>query len=90
VRILFLAHFPLSSSLLRFAHKTLKNRLSADFLPYKPRSYQRYAQPDNQGFFAALSAKNPQVQQAAGIPILMKPRDFPAKEPVPDTERARD
>jgi hypothetical protein len=27
--------------------------------------YQKYAQPDNRGFFAASSAKNPQVQQAA-------------------------
>ncbi|MDR2094990.1 MAG: hypothetical protein LBP76_05670, partial [Treponema sp.] len=40
-----------SSSLLRFAHKTPKNRLSADFLPYKLRK-----QPDNRGFFAASSA----------------------------------
>jgi hypothetical protein len=48
------------SSLLRFAHKTPKNRLLVDFLPYKLRK-----QLDNWGFFAASSAKNPQVQQAA-------------------------
>jgi cobalamin biosynthesis protein CbiG len=46
--------------LLRFAHKTQKNQLKADFLPCKLRK-----QPDNRGFFAASSAKNPQVQQAA-------------------------
>jgi hypothetical protein len=50
----------LASSLLRFAQKTQKNRFSADFLPCKLRK-----QPDNRGFFAASSAKNPQVQQAA-------------------------
>jgi hypothetical protein len=57
-----------ASSLLRFAHKTPKNRLSADFLPRKPRSDQMSAPPDNRGFFAASSAKNPQVQQAANRP----------------------
>jgi hypothetical protein len=46
--------------LLRFARKIPKNRLKADFLPCKLRK-----QPDNRGFFAASSAKNPQVQQAA-------------------------
>ncbi|MDR2176551.1 MAG: hypothetical protein LBP20_00725, partial [Treponema sp.] len=60
------------SSLLRFAHKTQKNRLSADFLPCKLRK-----QPDNRGFFAASSAKNPQVQQAASVPTLMKLAGFP-------------
>jgi hypothetical protein len=58
--------------LLRFAHKTPKNRLSADFLPYKLRSDQRSAQPNNRGFFAASSAKNPQVQQAASALIKLK------------------
>jgi hypothetical protein len=53
----------LPGSLLRFAHKTQKNRLKADFLPYKLRK-----QPDNRGFFAASSVKNPQVQQAASSP----------------------
>jgi hypothetical protein len=61
-----------TSSLLRFAPKTPKNRLSADFLPYKQRSYQRYAQPDNRGFFAASSAKNPQVQQDTITLISLK------------------
>jgi hypothetical protein len=45
-------------SLLRFARKTPKNRRLGDFLPHKLRK-----QPDNRGFFAASSAKNPQVQQ---------------------------
>jgi hypothetical protein len=59
----------LSSSLLRFAHKTPK-RLSADFLLYKLRSYQRYAQPDNRGFFAASSATGcqcPDTNETAGF-----------------------
>jgi hypothetical protein len=47
-------------SLLRFARKTPKNRRLGDFLPCKLRK-----QPNNRGFFAASSAKNPQVQQAA-------------------------
>jgi hypothetical protein len=62
------ADFAQTSSLLRFAHKTQKNRLKADFLSYKLRSDQRSAQPDNRGIFAASSAKNPQVQQAASEP----------------------
>jgi hypothetical protein len=33
--------------------------------------YQRYAQPDNRGFFVASSAKNPQVQQAASRLIIL-------------------
>jgi hypothetical protein len=50
--------------LFRFTRKTPKNRQSGDFLPRKLRSDQRSAQPDNRGFFAASSAKNPQMQQA--------------------------
>jgi hypothetical protein len=62
-----------------------KNRLKADFLPYKLRSDQRSAQPDNRGFFAALSAKNPQVQQAAGaFPTKSISRERPRKK-VSDT-----
>jgi hypothetical protein len=49
-----------TSSLLRFAHKTFKNRLSVDFLPCKLQKHARES-----GFFAAFGAKNPQVQQAA-------------------------
>jgi hypothetical protein len=46
--------------LLRFAHKTFKNRLQGDFLPIKlPK------QPVYGGFFTVSSAKNLQVQQAA-------------------------
>jgi hypothetical protein len=53
-------------SLLRFVRKTPKNRRSGDFLPCKLRK-----RPNNRGFFAASSAKNPQVQQAASIMNLL-------------------
>jgi hypothetical protein len=56
-------HLFQARSLLRFAHKTLKNRRLGDFLPCKLRK-----EPDNRGFFAASSAKNPQAQQAARTP----------------------
>jgi hypothetical protein len=45
--------------------KTPENRQSSDFLPCKLRK-----QPNNRGFFAASSAKNPQVQQAARTTAL--------------------
>jgi hypothetical protein len=61
-----------ASSLLRFAHKTPKKSAFSRFLPSKPRSDQRYAQPDNRGFFAASSAKNLQAQQAASTLISLK------------------
>jgi hypothetical protein len=48
--------------LLRFAHFNLQKSPKGDFLPCKLRK-----QPDNRGFFAASSAKNPQMQQAASI-----------------------
>jgi hypothetical protein len=52
-----------AGSLLRFAHKTSKNRRLGDFLPLKLRK-----QPYNRGFdgfFNEKSQKNLQVQQAA-------------------------
>jgi hypothetical protein len=52
----------LPRSLLRFAHKTLKNRLQGDFLPCKLRK-----EPNNcgfYGFFQRKNRKNLQVQQA--------------------------
>jgi hypothetical protein len=48
------------SSLLRFAHKTSKNRRLGDFLPLKLRK-----QPINRGFCDTKWRKNLQVQQAA-------------------------
>jgi peptide/nickel transport system permease protein len=51
-----------ASSLLRFAHKTFKNRQSGDFLPCK-----LHKEPDNRGFdgfFSEKSHQNLQVKQA--------------------------
>jgi hypothetical protein len=60
-----------ASSLLRFAHKTPKNRLQGDFLPCKlPGEPTVRKQPDNRGFygfFQRKNRKNLQVQQAARI-----------------------
>jgi hypothetical protein len=57
-------------SLSRFAHKIPKIAdqtifYHANRVQTKGLLYQRYAQPDNRGFFAASSAENPQMQQAA-------------------------
>jgi hypothetical protein len=49
-----------SSSLLRFAHKTSKNRRWGDFLPLK-----LCKQPMYRVFYGTMWRKNLQVQQAA-------------------------
>jgi TatD DNase family protein len=59
-------------SLSHFVRKTPENRRSGDFLPCKLRK-----QPDNRGFFAASSAKNPQAQQAAGGRPFSSWQDLP-------------
>jgi glucose-6-phosphate-specific signal transduction histidine kinase len=60
----------LSSSLLRFAHKILKNRRLGDFLPYKLRKHAHKS-----GFLASLDTKNPQVQQAAREAVLAREQE---------------
>ncbi|MDR1636123.1 MAG: iron chelate uptake ABC transporter family permease subunit [Treponema sp.] len=52
-----------ASSLLRFAHKTPKNRLIGDFLPCKLRK-----EPDNRDFCGTKYHKNSQVQEAPRMP----------------------
>jgi hypothetical protein len=61
-----------SRGLLRFAHKTSKNRLSGDFLPCKlPGGFSQAALaargPDNQDFCGAKYRKNPQANRLLGV-----------------------
>jgi hypothetical protein len=69
------------SSLLRFAHKTSKNRRLGDFLPLKLRE-----QPLNRGFCGTKRRKNLQVQQAARS--LPHSRIF-ARRASPFTQKSR-
>jgi hypothetical protein len=56
--------------LLRFAHKTSKNRLTGDFLPYKLRK-----EPDNRNFCGISDAKIHKRNRLLGVPVRAMFRD---------------
>jgi hypothetical protein len=51
--------FFLPSSLLRFAHKTLKNRRLGDFLPYKPHRTEGSQELHKSGFLRRKVVQKP-------------------------------